>query len=203
MPAEASRATVSIISLRVVTCTIPLCVSTASMIAGCRSPARRADGAAPGPSSAASRGDDDLLLDDEALDAADEEGAIGVEGPGFGRGHGALHGRAVVVPELGDAVDIHGGGGNVGPRALGDDVRLHVAPDPRYRVRQGGVNLQPVFHELLVSQAFLARQQPYALEHGRPSSGPRRGIEGPHSHSSAGAGRVSPGGGGCRGARRD
>ena len=65
-------------------------------------------------------GDDDLLLGDEALDAADEERAVGVQGFGFGRGVGAVHRGAVVVPGLGDAIDRDLGRRDVGPGALID-----------------------------------------------------------------------------------
>src|ERR1700730_18701235 len=72
-----------------------------------------------------------LLLDDEALDTADEERAVGVQPLGFGRGIGALHRGSVVVPELGDPVDRDIGGRYVGGRSLCDDMRMDIAAHPR------------------------------------------------------------------------
>src|SRR3984893_14810778 len=106
-----------------------------------------------------------LLLDDEALDTADEERAVGVEPLGFGRGIGALHRGSVVVPELGDAVDLDIGCRNVGTRALGDNMRLHIATHPRHRVGKRRMHLEPVLDEVFVRQAVLTGQQSDALDH--------------------------------------
>src|SRR5215813_1586510 len=83
---------------------------------------------------------DHLLLHHEGLDASDEERAVGEEGFGLRRGVGAGHGRAVVVPKLGDAVDLDRRRGDVGARRLLADVRLHVAPEPRHGVSERGVD---------------------------------------------------------------
>src|SRR5262249_9615163 len=77
---------------------------------------------------------DHLLLHHEGLDASDEERAVGEEGLGLRGGVGAGHGGAVVVPELGDAVDRDLRGGDVGACRLLADVRLHVAPESRHPV---------------------------------------------------------------------
>src|SRR5262249_10041498 len=61
--------------------------------------------------------DDDVLVDRERLDASDEEGAGGMERPGLGRGERSGHGIAVLVPELGDAVDIDSRRRDVRPSA--------------------------------------------------------------------------------------
>src|SRR5215831_147610 len=113
---------------------------------------------------------DHLLLHHEGLDASDEERAVGEEGFGLRRGVGAGHGRAVVVPKLGDAVDLDRRGGDVGARRLLADVRLHVASEPRHGVSERGVDVDPVPHELLVGQASLTREKRDALDHGSASS---------------------------------
>src|SRR5258705_453564 len=56
------------------------------------------------------------LLDQEGLDAADEGRAVGEQALHLGRGVIAFQGLAVVEPELRHAIDLHGRGGNVGPR---------------------------------------------------------------------------------------
>ncbi len=73
--------------------------------------------------------------------------------------------RLVVVPQLGNAIDLDIGLGNVQPRTRADDVRLNIAPHTRHRVRQRPVHLQPVLHELRVRQFGLAREQANDLDH--------------------------------------
>jgi hypothetical protein len=73
--------------------------------------------------------------------------------------------------------DVHVDGRDVRPPALLHDVRLHVAEEPRHRVGQRGVHLDPVLHELLVRDAVPPGQQREALDHRRLRSaraGPRR-----------------------------
>src|ERR1700685_4528284 len=70
---------------------------------------------------------DGFLFDDIALDAADEEGAVGVECPHFRRAGRGLDRRRVVEPQLGDAVDLEDGLFNVGAAPLARNVVLHVA----------------------------------------------------------------------------
>ena len=87
------------------------------------------------------------------------------EGLGLRRGVSAGHGGAVVVPELGDAVDLDRRRGDVGVRRLLADVRLHVTPESRHGVGERRVDVDPVPHELLVGQAGLAREERDALDH--------------------------------------
>src|SRR5215831_13660037 len=108
---------------------------------------------------------DHLLLHHKGLDAPDEERAVGKEGFGLRRGVGAGHGRAVVVPKLGDAVDLDRRRGDVGARRLLADVRLHVAPESRHGMGERRVDVDPVPHELLVGEAGLAREERDALDH--------------------------------------
>src|SRR6266851_1139112 len=51
-------------------------------------------------------GNDYLLFSDEAFDPADEQSAVVMECLGFWRGIGAFHGGPIVVPELGNAIDL-------------------------------------------------------------------------------------------------
>src|SRR5271168_1088546 len=128
--------------------------------AGCRS--RRDSGSSP---SDRRYWNDHLFLDDKAFDPADEEGAVGMQPLGFGRGVGPLHRCTVVVPEFGDAVDFDVSRRDVGPGPLVEDVRLHIAPQPRHGVGQGAMHLEPMLDEVLVAEAVLAGQQPDALDH--------------------------------------
>ena len=84
---------------------------------------------------------------------------------GLGRRVGAFHCGPVVVPELGDAIDLDIGRGNVGTRPFFDNVRLHIAPHPRHRMGQRCVHLEPMLDEVFVREPFLAGQQSYALDH--------------------------------------
>src|SRR5262249_5004016 len=111
--------------------------------------------------------DDRLLLHDVALDPPDEERAVGVQRLHLGRGDRARHALAVVVPELGDAVDLDADRRDVRSPALVDDVRLHVAPDPPHLQRERAVDLEAVLHELLVGHSRLADQQRDGLDHRR------------------------------------
>ena len=72
---------------------------------------------------------------------------------------------SIVVPKLGNAIDIHIGLRNIGARARADDVRLHVAAHARHRMCQRAVDFQPVLHELLVGSPGLAGQQADDFDH--------------------------------------
>lgn len=61
----------------------------------------------------------------------------------------ARHRLAVVVPELGDAVDLDADRRDVRGPALVDDVGLDVAAEPRHLQRERCVDLEPVPDELL------------------------------------------------------
>jgi len=71
--------------------------------------------------------DDHFFFDDEALIPPMKQGAVIVQALGFGRRIGAVHRRAVVVPQLGDAIDRDFGGRDVGSPALALDMVLDVA----------------------------------------------------------------------------
>ena len=58
----------------------------------------------------------------------------------LGCGGGALQRRLIVVPQLGDAIDLDIGFRDVGAGARADDVRLHVAADAGHRMRQRSVD---------------------------------------------------------------
>src|SRR5216683_4711453 len=90
------------------------------------------------------RRDDHLLEDGEGLDAADEERAVGTERLRLRRRERARHGVLVVVPQLGDAVDLDVRRRDVRPLPLLDDVRLHVATDPRHRMGERRMHVDPV-----------------------------------------------------------
>src|SRR5438477_4268308 len=123
---------------------------------------------ASGVSSSPGYGDDGQCFDPEGLDATAKAGAVIVQPLGLRRGIGAVHCGAVVVPELGDAIDRDLGGRNVGPGALSLDMVLHIAAQPWHRMRQGRMDLDPMAHELLVAQLGPAGQQGKALDHVGP-----------------------------------
>src|SRR5665213_2000004 len=100
-----------------------------------------------------------FLVDHVGLDPADKQRAVVGKPLHLRCGGGALEGWHVIVPQLGNAIDFDAGIGDVGAGARAGDVRLHVAPYARYRMRQWSVNLQPVADELLVGDAFLAGEQ--------------------------------------------
>src|SRR5947208_2441315 len=77
---------------------------------------------------------DYLLFGDETLDPADEEGAVGMQRFGLGRGIGALHGRQIVVPGLSNSIDFDIRRWNVGPGPLAENMRLHVTAQSRHGV---------------------------------------------------------------------
>ncbi len=76
----------------------------------------------------------------------------------LGRRIGALHRPLVVVPKLGDAVDVDIGRLDVDPRPLAEDVRLHVAAHTWNGMGQGRVNLVPVLDEVFMAEPVLAGQ---------------------------------------------
>jgi hypothetical protein len=88
-------------------------------------------------------------------------------GPDLGGGDRPGHALPIVVPELGDAVDLPVQRGNVGAWALLHDVRLYVAPQTRHGMGKRRVNVDPVPDELLVRQVGPTNQQRDALDHGR------------------------------------
>src|SRR5258708_19142616 len=97
---------------------------------------------------ARSRRDDDLLFDDVTLDAADEFRAVGLQRLHLRAARGRLQRGLVVEPQLGDAVDLDLRLGNVGPRALGPDVVLHIAAHTGPGERQRAVNVYPAPYAL-------------------------------------------------------
>jgi hypothetical protein len=109
--------------------------------------------------------DDVLLLDDVALDPADEQRAIVGELLHFRCRSRARQCLLIVVPEFRNPIDLDIGFRNVRPRTRPHDVRLHIAPHTRHRMREWPMNLQPVLDELLVRQLRSARQQSNNLDH--------------------------------------
>src|ERR1700758_3073461 len=108
---------------------------------------------------------DHLLFGDEALDAADEKSAVGVERLGLRRGIGALHGGQIVIPGFGNSIDFDIRRRNVRPGPLTDNMRLNVTAQSRHGVSQRRVHFEPVLDEFLVRQPRLAGQQRDALDH--------------------------------------
>ena len=73
-------------------------------------------------------------------------------------GAGALEGFEIVVPKLGDAVDLDLSRWDVGARPLGQDVRLNIAAHTRDSMCQRRVNLVPMLDEFFVAEPVFAGQ---------------------------------------------